>query len=55
MKVDDQTINSSSLGEVENLQEFPTINFSDVFSNEKFGHDLLQLIGMLVQHKLICM
>ena len=38
---------SSSALDVENLHGIPTIsNLSDVYSNEKFGHDLLQFIGM---------
>ena len=42
IKVPDQSIkNSSALEELENLTE---VNLSDVYSNEKFGHDLLQYI-----------
>ena len=43
----DQSMKSSSALDVENLHGIPTIsNLSDVYSNEKFGHDLLQFIGM---------
>jgi hypothetical protein len=46
IKDGDQSIkNRSASGEVENLHEVPSMNLSDVYSSEKFGHDLLQLIG----------
>ena len=45
IKVSDQSIKNSALEELENL---PEVNLSDVYSNEKFGHDLLQFIGKFV-------
>jgi hypothetical protein len=40
--------NNSALGVVDNLHDVSAINLSDVYSSEKFGHDLLQFIGKFI-------